>query len=406
MKKIILSLILAISFTTVFAQKANVSKAKNKALMDTPDFAGAREAIKLALKDSTTNKLAETWFVAGLIGSKENDLLYQKVLLNQPFDKDVKGQAVMESYAYFLKASELDKLPDAKGKVKEKYAKDIKAKILEYFKIQQNMVAYGAYLYEKKNFDGAVKVFETYLGIPNLPMMNNEIKPDSTYRMIQYYTCIGAINAGQHEKAIAHLEDLKDKNYETKTVYQLLYEEYQKQKDTVNFVKTLKGGFQKFPTDSWFLQNLINYYIYTGKSADALVYLKTAIEHEPNMAQYRFVKGNLDESMGNNDDALASFDKAIELDSTLAEAWGGKGRLYYNKAVKMYDDVNKIKDTKTFNAEIKKVDAAFKIAIPYFKKAAALKPKDRDYKQTLKTLYYRLKMDADFEAIKKELDAM
>jgi tetratricopeptide (TPR) repeat protein len=406
MKKIILSLILAISFTFAFAQKANVSKARNKALMDTPDFTGAREAIKLALNDSTTNKLAETWFVAGLIGNKENDLLYQKALLNQAFDKDAKGQAIMESYAYFLKAAELDKLPDAKGKVKEKYAKDIKTKIQEYYKIQQNLISYGAYLYEKKNYDGAVKVFETYLEIPKLPMMNNEIKPDSTYRMIQYYTCIGAINGGKHEKAIAHLEDLKDKNYETLTVYQLLYEEYVKQKDTVSYVRTLKEGLQRFPSDAWFLQNLINYYIYSGKSADALVYLKTAIEREPNMAQYRYVKGNLDESLGNTEDALVSFDKAIQLDSTLAEAWGGKGRLYYNKAVKMSDEANKIKDNKLYNAEMKKVDAAFKISVPYFKKAAALKPKEREYKQTLKTLYYRLKMDADFEAVKKDLDAM
>jgi len=406
MKKIILSLILATSFTFAFAQKSNVSKAKNKALMDTPDFSGAREAIKLALQDSTTNKLAETWYVAGLIGSKENDILYQKAMTNQTFDKDVKGKAVLESYNYFLKAAELDKLPDAKGKVKEKFSKEIKAKILEYFKIQQNMIAYGAYLYEKKNYDAAVNVFETYLGIPQLPMMNNEIKPDSTYRMIQYYTCIGSINGGKHEKAIAHLEDLKDKNYETMTVYQLLYEEYVKQKDTVNYVKTLKDGLQKFPSDGWFLQNLINYYIYSGKTADALVYLKTAIDREPNMAQYRYVKGNLDESLGNIDEALASFDKAIQLDSTLAEAYGGKGRLYYNKAVKMSDEANKIKDNKLYNAEMKKVDAAFKVSIPYFKKAAALKPKEREYKQTLKTLYYRLKMDADFEAVKKELDAM
>ena len=69
MKKIILSLFLVISFTLSFAQKSNVSKAKNKALMENPDFTGAREAIKLALNDSTTKNLAETWYVAGLIGN-------------------------------------------------------------------------------------------------------------------------------------------------------------------------------------------------------------------------------------------------------------------------------------------------------------------------------------------------
>ncbi|HET7733581.1 MAG TPA: hypothetical protein VFK73_07060, partial [Paludibacter sp.] len=187
MKKIILSLILAISFTSAFAQKANVSKAKNKALMETPDFAGAREAIGLALKDTVTNKQAETWYVAGLIGNRENELLLQKALINQPFDAEVKGKAILESYNYFIEAVKLDQLPDAKGKVKLKFTKEIKAKILDYYKIQQNLIVYGAHLFEKKNYDGAIQAFDVYLGIPKLPMMNNEIVLDSTYRMIQYY---------------------------------------------------------------------------------------------------------------------------------------------------------------------------------------------------------------------------
>ncbi|HJV78403.1 MAG TPA: tetratricopeptide repeat protein, partial [Paludibacter sp.] len=370
MKKIILSLILAISFTFSFAQKANVSKAKNKALTETnPDFAGAREAIKLALADSTTKNLAETWYVAGLIGNKENELLYQKALLNQPFDTIVKGKAILESYNYFIQANKLDQMPDAKGKVKPKFTKDIKSKLTEYYKIQQNLISYGAHLYEKKNYEGAYQAFNVFLEIPKLPLMNNEIKMDSTYNMITYYAAIAASNAKMNDKSVQLLEGLKDKNYETQNVYQLIYEQYMNQKDSVSAVKTLKAGFEKFPTNGWFLQNLINYYIYSKKINDALIYLNSAIEKDPKMAQYRYVKGNLDESIGNYDSALASFDKAIELDPTMADAWAGKGRLYYNKAVRMAEESNKIKDVKLYNAEMKKVDAAFKESIPFFKKA-------------------------------------
>lgn len=408
MKKIILTLILAISFTFAFAQKANVSKAKNKALLETPDFAGAREAIALALKDTVTNKQAETWYVAGLIGNRENEILLKSAMLNQPFDAEVKGKAILESYNYFLEAAKLDQLPDAKGKVKPKYAKDIKSKIMDYYKTQQNLIAYGANLFEKKNYDGAINAFEVYLGIPKLPMMNSEIVLDSTYNMIQYYTAIASINAGKHENAIVHLNYLKDKNYENKTVYQLLYEEYAKQKDTVNYVIVLKEGFQKYPADGWFLQNLINHFIFSNKTKDALDYLATAIEREPNMAQYRYVKGNLDESLGNTDEALAAFDKAIELDPTLADAYAGKGRLYFNKAVRMSDEANKIKDNKLYNAEMKKVDAVFKQSIPFFQKASEMKPQDLETKRTLRVLYYRLKKDPEYEAkydaISKEID--
>jgi len=406
MKKIILSLLLVIGFTLTFAQKSNVSKAKNKALMETPDFPAAREAIKLALNDSTTKNQAETWYVAGLIGNKQNELLYQKALLKMPFDTLAKGTALMESYNYYLEALKLEQVPDAKGKVKLRYSKDIKTNLKDYYSIQQNLIAYGAYQFEKKNFEGAVKTFEAFLEIPKLPIMNNEIKMDSTYNMITYYTAVSSANAKMHDKAIAIYESLKDKKYETKSVYQSLYQEYVDKKDTVNFVKTLKEGTELFPSDVWFLQNLINYYIFSGKTKEALAYLDKAIAREPNLAHYRYVKGNLDESLGNTEEAIAAFDKAIELEPTMADAYAGKGRLYFNKAVKMSDESNKIKDNRLYNIEAKKVDDAFRISLPFFKKAAELNPKEVEFKKTLKTLYYRLKMDAEFEAVKKEIDAM
>ncbi len=405
MKKTILSLFLVLSFTFSFAQKANVSKAKNKALMENPDFAGAREAIAPALKDSTTSSDAYTWYVAGLIGYKENDMYYQKAMLNQPFDADVKGKAMLESYDYFIKAYSLDILPDKKGKVKPKYEKDIKTYLKEYYNIQQNLIAYGAYLFEKKRYDDVVKTFDVYLEIPKLPLMKNEIPMDTTYYKIEYYDGIAATNANMHDKAIKIFEDLKDKNYETANVYQMLYQEYKDKNDTVNYVKTLKDGFVKFPANTWFLQNLINYFIYSGKTKDALTYLTTAIEREPKLAQYQYVKGGLDESLGNLEDARKDFDKAIELDPTLADAYAGIGRLIYNKGVKMLEEANNIKDIKLYNAEQDKAENVFKQSMPYFKKAVELNPKEVEYKKPLKNLYYRLKMDADFDAISKEIKA-
>jgi len=404
MKKIILSMMLVVSFTMGFAQKSNVSKAKNKALMESPDFAGAREAIKPALTDPTTKDLASTWHVAGLIGYKENEAVFAKQALGQTVDVMAKGQAIMESYQYFMKAYELDQLPDAKGKVKPKFVKDIKAKVKEYYQTQSNLVAYGATLFEKKNYDETIRVFETYLGIPKLPFMNNELQPDSTYFMIKYYTAVACTNAGKSDKAIAWYESLKNDKYEELNVYQLLYEEYNKKKDTVNFVKTLKEGFTKFPQEPWFLQNLINYYIYSGQTKDAIIYLENAIAKEPKLAQYQYVKGNLDESLGNFDSALKAFEKAIELDPKMADAYAGLGRLHYNKAVKMSDEANDIKDNKLALAARKKADDVFKQSIPFFIKASEVNPAELEYKKTLKTLYYRLQMDKEFDAIEKELN--
>jgi len=61
---------------------------------------------------------------------------------------------------------------------------------------------------------------------------------------------------------------------------------------------------------------------------------------------------------------------------------------------------------KLYNAEAKKAEDLFKQSLPFFKKASEVNPKEVEYKKTLKTLYYRMQMNAEFDAIKKEIDAM
>lgn len=402
MKKIIFSLILAISFTGAFAQKGKVSKAKDLTLSETPDFKAARAEIAPALKDSTTKDLANTWYVAGLIGYTENAALYKKFLTNNKVYPEGKGAAIFESYNYFLKAWDLDQLPDKKGKVKPKFA-DIKDKVKEYYTDRSNLVAYGDNLYRNQKYAEAYEAFNLYLGIPKLAMFKNEIKVDSFYTLIKNYAASAATLANKDNEAIALYEELKETDAQPIPIYRQLFQMYQAKKDSVNQVRILKAGFEKFPGDAWFLQTLINHYIYAKQIKEAMVYLNSAIEKDPKNPQYQFVKGNIAESLGNSDEAMAAFNKAIELDPKLAEGYAGLGRLYYNKAVKKSEEVFKIKDNATFNKENKKVDEMFKVSLPYFQKAIEINPKDVENLNVLKNLYYRLKMDADYNTIDKKI---
>ncbi len=404
MKRVILSLFLVLSVTLSFAQKKNVNKAKNLTLMENPDYKAAREAITPALTDSTTMNDANTWFVAASIGNGENEAFFQKMVLGQEVDRIAKGKAMLEAYNYYLKAYELDFIPDKKGKVKPKFTKTIKEKVLEYYKNQVNFIGYGAAIFEQKDYAGAVDIFEVYMNIPNLKMFEGEkFEQDSTFKMIKYYTAIAATNAQMTDKAISYYEDLKDDNYESLNVYQLLYEQYRAKGDTVKFVDVLKEGFEKFPEEAWFLQNLINYYIFAQKSDEAMVYLNKAVTRDPNNPQYLFVMGNLEESKGNFEGAKAAFEKALAADPDLADAWAGVGRLIFNKAVQMADAANLIKENKPYLAAKKKADDEFAKSLPYFEKAKELNPDDMENLRTLRTLYYRLKMDSKYDAISKEL---
>lgn len=409
MKKVIVLLSIVLVSGAIFAQKANVSKAKNKALStESPDFAGAREAIKLALEDPTTKDLANTWYVAGLIGYKECESLYFQAQMGQKVDEAVKGEAVMESIGYFVVADSLGQIPNEKGKINTRIRKDIMPKMSEYYQ-QQHLIMYGAYLFDQKDYARAYDAFKMHVSIPDMPMFQNEkeqakMPRDTVYSQYKYYAALAASNAGKNDEAIAIYIDLTDEEYEPITVYQLLYQEYFNQKDTVNYVNTLKEAFQKFPTEPWFLQNLINHFIFTGQTEESLVYLRNAIEREPNVAQYHYVKGNVDETLGNVEDAKADFQKAIELEPTMADAYAGMGRVYFNVAVNLLDEASNLKDQSQYEQELQKAQDIFKESLPYFQKAAELSPEDTDYKMTLRTLYYRLGMDAEYEAINKELN--
>jgi len=407
MKKIILLLAVTMSVSFAFAQKANVSKAKNKALaLEKPDFSGARELIKPALEEPTTKNLANTWHVAGLIGYKENESENLKRQNSFSYDNDVKGKAIMESYRYFLVADSLGEIPNEKGKVSNRLRKDIKSKLSEYYYNSDNLISYFIHLYDQGSHQSAFDVFSVFAEIPTLPMMNNEIVPDTTFYMIKYFAAYSASRAGLNDEAIAFYEDLKTRDYERMSVYDLLYNEYLNKNDTVNFVRTLKEGFAAFPREAWFLQNLINHYIYSNQSEEALTYLNSALESDPNVAQYHYVKGFLNEQLESIDDAQASFDKAIELDPNMADAYAGKGRLIFNKAVKIMEDAASIRDNKKYNIEFDKAEVIFKESLPLFLKATELAPDDIEHKRILRTLYYRLRMDAEWEAINNEINAM
>ena len=406
MKKVILLLVAVICTAGAFGQKSNVSKAKNKALSSEPDFEGARTAIKLALENEDTKDVANTWYVAGLIGYKQNEKLFLNAQMGQDYDKAQKGKAVVESYNYFVKAYELSKIPNAKGKWDKKTPKNIIPKMIEYYK-SDNLVSYGADLFEQKKYKETIEVFDMFLSIPDMEMFDEDDKlklpKDSNYKMIKYFKAIAASNAEMSDVAINTFIDLKDEEYETKVVYQLLYEEYVKVKDTVSYVATLKEGFKMFPAEPWFLQNLINHFIFSGKLDEAIIYLDNAIAQEPNVAQYHYVKANLDENQGNADAAIASFNKALELDPKMDEACAGVGRVYFNQAVKMQEDAAKINDDVEYNQALEAIKGMFEKSLPFFEKAAQIDPAESEHKKTLRTLYYRLGMDKEYETIGAEL---
>ncbi|MBR2284976.1 MAG: hypothetical protein IJ900_00380 [Paludibacteraceae bacterium] len=398
-KTLILAALVLIS-AGCFAQKNPATKkAKSYMMSESPDFGAARASIAEALEQEPT---AETYYWAGMIGYKEVMLQNYNQMMGQSADVAAAGAAAEESYEYWLKADELAQVPvlNKKGvevptdpKMRGKIAK----MMLDYYK-NQELVKYGVHLNESRDYAGAFKAFKMHVEMPDLPMMQEpkiqkEMPRDTTYIQYKYYAAIFAVQSEMHEDAIALLEQLKDGEYEAISTNQFLYQEYVNVKDTVKFLETLQNAVVRFPQEPWFLQNLINYYIFTGQEQTAIDYLAQAIEREPNVAQYHLIKGNLDENQGNYEAALADFDAALAIDPKMADAMAGKGRVYYNQAVKLNEAAANIMDNKEYKKALDEMNEVFRQSLPFFEKAHEMAPEERSYIQTLKGLYYRFGME-------------
>ena len=400
MKKIVflLSAILLMG-GTVGAQKKNVSKAKAKILSETPDTKAAKEAILLALKDSTTCNLASTWFTAGDVYNAIYTEQQKRQWTTKNADQVVMADALVGAFNSYLTADSIDQKPNEKGQIKPKYRKKVGDKLKEF---QRGFTDAGSYYYDQKNYDKAFQMFDTYLKYQTLPVLKDQgLEKDTLIPLITYYCGLSATQAGKTEVAVKYYELIKDKT-DSKWVYARLCDDYTNLKDTANMVRMYKLGAAKFPEESFYVRNLINYYINVNKMDEAMVWINQALDQDPKSAVLWNVKGRIYETNKDLDKSKECYQKAIDLDANFADALGNIGRLYYNNAVGELEHISTIRDDKKYRAEKAKLKDLFELARPYFEKAHAINTTERDYVIALRGIYYNIGMDAKYQ----EMDSL
>lgn len=374
------------------AQKKNVTAAKNKALsVESPDFEGAKKAIQAALEDKTTKDLTETWYVAGLVYQKIIDNDIYKAMTGGTQDAVLEGESAIKSHDYYVVAYDKDQQPNAKGKVKPKYAKQIRKAIATYYN-QMILVNYGITAYNQQDFATAIRAFDIHTGIPNLKMFaeENPFVIDSTYYQICYYTALASERNGDSDRTLRIFEQIKDKGYQEVYINQHISDLYKERNDTANYLRTLEEGYKRFPNEFFFLGNMINFYIFNGQEEKGIAYLDKAIEMDPNNAQYYNVKGSVMETLNRVAEAEAAYDKSLELDPNNVKSLNDKARMVYNRALAIEEKSVMARDMKVADMLQNQAIERFKESLPYFEKAAELNPTDLDNLRTLRSVYYKL----------------
>ena len=427
MKKILLSAGLCMLVTLSFAQKKAVKDAKGA--MNSKNYSEARDLIKPALTNPETQNDPETWKLAGDIENKQFEAENMKQMLQQQPDEKTMYTALFATYDPYVKADELGQLPDEKGKIKNKYRKDI-ATIMRAN--HPSFINGGVYYNNQKEYSKAADFFQKYWEIPSMAVFDDEKDKintnDSTFQTIKYYAVICAIQASQGgdaavkeketQRAITLLNKLisepfvANSTYKENEAYELLASEYESVGDTVKFIETLEAGAKKFPESKYFVPNLINQYIKKGERDKAIAYLDKAIAESPSSAFDMYsVKAALYAEKQDYKTADDTYSAALSKDPNCERALEGLAVSYILQAQNLKEQAGNTSVAKDRAALDDQAKALYNKAIPLLEKykesLLARKADEGDLKAMyvkLQNVYYNLDINDKYEEASKELE--
>ncbi|MDR0686187.1 MAG: tetratricopeptide repeat protein [Dysgonamonadaceae bacterium] len=405
MKKYLLAAVLCLSAAVTFAQNKALRDAEFELKSASPNIADARAAVKRALENSETANLAKTWYLAGAVENRQFEIERDKIstqdVTGQKPKEDVMYPALDAVYPYFLKAIELDRLPNEKGKVSPKYIKQIKTILWNNRPYYQNS---GLFFYNRKDYKKAYENFRTYGDIAALDIYDEKDRKkwdliDTVETQNRYNAGLMALQAGLHDETIELFEEIKDSGYNEEEIHINLAMEYQLKHDTVNFERIIAAGYGKFPDSEVLLKNMIQIKLDRKDIDGAILIIEAAIASDPGDAQWYDVLGLVYENMKDSERASEYYRKALELEPDRTEYNLHYGIALHNLGFVARQDANAEKDDSRYRELKGRSDDYFRLCMPYLRKVYEDEPDNKTAIRGLHQVYYSLNMGKELDEI-------
>lgn len=346
MKKFMMMAMMAAAATTTFAQDALVKEAKK--LFSKGDFDAAAKTLAPALTSSETLEKDAAWnlqseIMYGKFSALQTQEMESKVKqTNTPFDTLGMHRAAVEAWEAVLKCDELDQLPDAKGKVKIKFRTPAQTK---YRNHGIALVQAGQFFYTNKDNQAALNAWKRYLEMKDSPIFAEvkDFPKDPFYGDIAYYVAFLSYQEKQYadaEKYARIVAQDPEKADEANEIMLFSKKETLKTKaDSLEYLAMVKDFHKQNPSEERYFNLLMDYYVH-AKDAQAMnAWVDEELAANPANKMAWALKG---ESQMNNrewDAAVASYQKAIDLDPTFVQVLFNAGVCLNSKAIDLKDEL-------------------------------------------------------------------
>jgi Tfp pilus assembly protein PilF len=421
MKKLIFVLIAALGMScTSYAQmtekelkkatkaaQKEVKEAKNEFERDdVQDKRGAKRLIDNAMKNELNQNWDQTWLVAADI---YQHFYYQENTKSYTMAYDTVGmyKLLTQWYKFAMKADSLQQIPNAKGKTfdeaRKKHANEI-------HRTMSDLIRGGIFYFnDHQDYQKAYELFDTYFTIANHPMLAKQTSEDTIFQkyvpIYSYYPALAAYNMEKWNDVLKYAQVATADEEVGETATEMICDAYGNLQDTVKWLETLKGGLVKYPTEQYYYGKLLNYYNLKGDLSELESFVKEMIEIDPEKAYNYYVLGYVSQQNKDYDGAIAQYEKAIEKDEKLSDAYFNLGLCLMFQASDFMDSKSNLDyRSKAYKDAIKEQKEYYKKALPYFIKYREIEPTlTEKWGIPLQTIYYQLDQSKELNEVEARM---
>lgn len=320
MKKVSILGLCLLAIGSASAQKSLVKEVERNLKSNPASYPEQMNRLAPAFTNAETASDPQTWVIAGKAAYAFYDQQSVFAQMGKDVNKKNLGLSVLQGYDYFCKALPLDSVPDNKGKVKPKYSKEIVKQVANHYSDFNNA---ALFLWEAEDYANAVKVWEAYVSIPEVPAFKDAIKaqPDTIIAETLYNMGIGNSLTQNNEAALDCFKRSIAKGYTKKNTFDYAISAASQLNNLQEMADLAEQAYALYgKEDSRYIGYMINNLIDKKDFAKADALLDEYIANDPNNAQLYFVKGVLCDSEGKEDEAIANLKKSIEIDGNNTSA--------------------------------------------------------------------------------------
>lgn len=393
MKKILICVFICLPLIA-WGQKKTMTQVKDY-IKSGKNLDKAEKLMADLLTDSSSRSNEKIWLLLFEAQRKQYDLGNEKLYLKEKYDTTAFFLVGKRMFDTLEGLDSLDRLPDARGKVKLKY----RARSAEQLNIYRpNLFNGGVFFMKKHDFSRSYDFFDTYINSAVKPMFARYQYAERDKRLPEaaYWASYCGYKLEKPQLTLRHTYQALKDSVHLPYMLQYLAETYKLEKDTARYVQTLKDGFSKYPKFPFFFPRLIDYYSHIGAYDEAMKSCDEALQTDSVNTLFRYAKSSLLLSMGRYKQSFAISKALIAENDSLADAYLNAGLALFDQAIELD------KKTQSGSKKYNQILELYKKAMPYLEKYRAMAPDQKDkWALPLYTIYLNLNMGKQFDEIDK-----